>query len=62
MEVSDSRVVVERSVLGRSETRAFSLTSATKVEGRLSKDARVTVQFTNGDTAVYIIVRPEQKS
>lgn len=65
--LTDDKIGVMRTVLGKSsETRAFAITKATKVEGKLRVKMRVTVRFTKdedgeGDTAVHIIVRPTQK-
>ena len=63
--LTDSKITVNRTVLGKSsETRAFAITPATKVEGKLRVKLRVTVKFATEedvDTAVHIIVRVTQK-
>ncbi|HYP12853.1 MAG TPA: hypothetical protein VEQ63_02930 [Bryobacteraceae bacterium] len=60
-EVSSSRIVVNRAVLGKSpEARSFLITGETKVEGRLRVGARVTVGFRitpEGEVALRVIVR-----
>src|SRR5918993_3473815 len=62
-EFSDSRIVVNRAVLGKpAENREFLITAETKVEGRLRNGVRVTVGFKpteHGDVAMRIIVRPQ---
>jgi hypothetical protein len=62
-ELSGSRIVVNRAVLGKpAEHLAFAITSETKVEGDLRVAARVTVGYRNIEggepVAVRIIVRP----
>lgn len=61
VELSQSRIVVHRVVLGKpGEDRAFVMRSETKVEGRLRRGARVTVGFRmtdEGDVAMRVIVR-----
>ena len=57
---SSGRLTVSRNHLGKNESRSFVITQDTKVEGRLRKDARVTVRFRaseEGDVALHIIVR-----
>ena len=57
---TSEKLTVSRTVLGKNETRSFAVTSETKVKGRLSARARVTVRYTaddTGDTAVLIVVR-----
>lgn len=61
-ELPVERVTVERQVVGKpAETRTFVLRPETKIEGKLSQRARVTVGYTaceEGDVAMRIIVRP----
>jgi hypothetical protein len=61
-EFSAEKITVERVVLGKnSEKKTFAITQATKTEGKLAKNARVTVRFTSGEDggelALSIIVR-----
>jgi hypothetical protein len=59
--VAENSVTVTRSVPGKpDETRSFSITEETVVEGKLKAGARVTVGYTQseqGDLALRIIVR-----
>jgi hypothetical protein len=60
VESTPERLVVSRTVLGKTESRTFALTSDTKVEGQLALKARVTVRYAsddNGDTALLVVVR-----
>ncbi len=53
-------VIVGRTVRGKAESRTFSLTPHTKVEGKLALKVRVTVRYItddDGDTATLIVVR-----
>ena len=53
-------IVVGRTVRGKAESRTFSLTPQTKVEGKLALKVRVTVRYItddDGDTATLIVVR-----
>jgi hypothetical protein len=53
-------VIVGRTVRGKAESRTFSLTPHTKVEGKLVLKVRVTVRYItddDGDTATLIVVR-----
>jgi hypothetical protein len=53
-------IVVGRTVRGKAESRTFSLTPHTKVEGKLALKVRVTVRYItddDGDTATLIVVR-----
>lgn len=56
-----SRITVDRVQAGQpTESRSFQITAETKVEGRLRKSAKVTVQYLTGDqgdVALHIIVR-----
>jgi|SwirhisoilCB2_FD_contig_41_21460811_length_796_multi_2_in_0_out_0_3 hypothetical protein len=67
-ELPPGKIVVNRAVLGKTpENRTFTITSDTKVEGKLRMKARVTVGFRETDdgepVAMRIIVRPQnQKS
>jgi hypothetical protein len=64
-EMPEGKITVARSVLGSApETRSFIVTPETKIEGKLKVKVRVTVGFKpseNGDVAVRIIVRNQQK-
>ena len=65
-ELSDTQVTVSRTVLGnKRETRTFSITPETRIDGKPRIKSRVTVQFVSadegGDRAVHIIVRAAQK-
>ncbi|MEO8131199.1 MAG: hypothetical protein ABI822_29145 [Bryobacteraceae bacterium] len=59
------QIAVARTVLGKPpENRNFIINGETKVEGKLRLKARVTVGFKStpdGDLAVRIIVRPQDK-
>jgi hypothetical protein len=61
VESSPEKIVVSRTVLGKTETRSFLVTPDTKIEGQLSPRSRVTVRYASdeetGDTAVLIVVR-----
>lgn len=61
-ELSSEKITVSRTVLGkRAERRTFRINSDTRIEGKLSLKARVTVRFTaleDGDLALQILVRP----
>jgi hypothetical protein len=53
-------MVVGRTVRGKAESRTFSLTPQTKIEGKLAVKVRVTVRYItddDGDTATLIVVR-----
>lgn len=53
-------IVVGRTVRGKAESRTFSLTQQTKIEGKLAVRVRVTVRYItddDGDTATLIVVR-----
>ncbi len=57
---SSETIVVGRTVRGKPESRTFSLTPHTKIEGRLAVKVRVTVRYItddDGDTATLIVVR-----
>jgi predicted acyltransferase (DUF342 family) len=60
-EVSQEKISVSRTVLGKIEHRAFRITPETKVEGKLRAKVRVTVRYVtaeDGDVATQIVVRP----
>jgi hypothetical protein len=63
--LSESKVTVRRIVLGKeSDTRTFTITPETRIEGKLRLKARVTVQYVtddDGDRALHIIVRSSPK-
>ena len=62
MELSADRLTVERTVLGKSDQKKFTISPETKVEGTLKKGARVTVGYNpkaDEEVAVRIIVREE---
>jgi hypothetical protein len=53
-------MIVGRTVRGKAESRTFSLTPQTKIEGKLAIKVRVTVRYItddDGDTATLIVVR-----
>ena len=53
-------MMVGRTVRGKAESRTFSLTPQTKIEGKLAVKVRVTVRYItddDGDTATLIVVR-----
>ena len=63
-------IIVGRTVRGKAESRTFSLTPHTKIDGKLAVRVRVTVRYItddDGDTATLIVVRgsapkpPKQK-
>jgi hypothetical protein len=59
-ELSNGRITVSRTALGKTETRTFTINAETKVEGQLRTKVRVTVRFKKadeGEVAVHIIVR-----
>lgn len=61
VDMDSAKLSVARTVLGKEpEIHDFVLNSDTRVEGKLEKNARVTVGFKNtadGDVAVQVIVR-----
>ena len=63
--LSADKITVVRTVLGKnSDMRTFSITPATRVEGKLRLKVRVTVRYVkdeDGDRALHIIVRISQK-
>ena len=62
--LTDDKITVSRTVLGKSETRTFVISADTRVEGKLRVKVRVTVRFATGedtDRALHIIVRTTQK-
>jgi hypothetical protein len=66
VDLPPGKIVVNRAVLGKPpETRTFTITADTKVEGRLRTNTRVTVGFKVSDEgdpiAVRIIVRPQNQ-
>ena len=57
---SADTMIVGRTVRGKAESRTFSLTPQTKIEGKLAAKVRVTVRYItddDGDTATLIVVR-----
>jgi hypothetical protein len=57
---SAETIIVGRTVRGKAESRTFSLTPQTKIEGKLALRVRVTVRYISdddGDTATMIVVR-----
>ena len=57
---SAETMVVGRTVRGKAESRTFTLTPQTKIEGKLAVKVRVTVRYItddDGDTATLIVVR-----
>jgi hypothetical protein len=53
-------IIVGRTVRGKAESRTFSVTPQTKIEGKLAVKVRVTVRYItddDGDTATLIVVR-----
>jgi hypothetical protein len=57
---SAETIIVGRTVRGKAESRTFSLTPHTKIEGKLAVRVRVTVRYItddDGDTATLIVVR-----
>jgi hypothetical protein len=67
VDYAPDKITVARTILGKApETRSFTITSETKMEGKPRVKGRVTVGFKvdEGDVAVRIIVRnttPNQK-
>lgn len=62
--LTDDKITVSRTVLGKSEARTFVITTDTRVEGKLRVKVRVTVRFATEDEtdrALHIIVRTTQK-
>src|SRR5438128_1453354 len=64
-QLPEGKIGVSRTVLGKpAENRDFLIDGQTKIEGKLMLKARVTVGFKatpEGDVAVRIIVRPQEK-
>ena len=64
-QLPEGKIGVARTVLGKPpENRDFRIDGQTKIEGKLKLKARVTVGFKStpdGDVAVRIIVRPQEK-
>src|SRR3954447_8633735 len=64
-EMPEGKIAVARTVLGKPpENRSFLINSDTKIEGKLKLKARVTVGLKSapeGDLAIRIIVRPQEK-
>ena len=64
-QLPSGHIAVARTVSGKpAENRSFLINSETKIEGKLRLKARVTVGFKptpDGDLAVRIIVRPQEK-
>jgi len=64
-QMPEGKIAVERTVLGKPpENRSFLINTETKIEGKLRLKARVTVGFKptpDGDLAIRIIVRPQEK-
>jgi hypothetical protein len=59
-QVTSETIIVGRTVRGKAESRTFSLTRQTKIEGKLAVKVRVTVRYItddDGDTATLIVVR-----
>ena len=58
---TEENLTVVKTVLGKnSETRVFSVTKETRIEGKLKLKARVTVRYSHddeGNRALHIIVR-----
>lgn len=57
---SAETIIVGRTVRGKAESRTFSVTPQTKIEGKLAVKVRVTVRYItddDGDTATLIVVR-----
>lgn len=57
---SSETIMVGRTVRGKAESRTFSVTPQTKIEGKLAVKVRVTVRYftdDDGDTATLIVVR-----
>ncbi len=53
-------IIVGRTVRGKAESRTFTLTPHTKIDGKLALKVRVTVRYftdDDGDTATLIVVR-----
>jgi hypothetical protein len=64
-QLPEGKIAVARTVLGKpAELRNFLINNETKIEGKLKLKARVTVGFkstSEGDIAVRVIVRPQEK-
>ena len=64
-QMPEGKIAVARTVLGKPpENRSFLINNETKIEGKLKLKARVTVGFKttpDGDLAIRIIVRPQEK-
>ncbi|HKW98745.1 MAG TPA: DUF5666 domain-containing protein [Bryobacteraceae bacterium] len=62
--LSDDKITVFKSVLGKNSERTFLIDQKTRVEGKLRVKARVTVRYSaaeDGDHALHIIVRTSQR-
>lgn len=66
VEVAADHVIVSRTILGKTpEKRMFKINESTKVEGKMKQKSRVTIRFAtkeDGDTALAILVRSDQKN
>lgn len=64
VEISATKVTVSRTVLGKTEKRAFLIKPDTRIEGKLRVKVKVTVGFVTtdeGDVARLIVVLPNGK-
>ena len=64
VEVTATKVVVSRTVLGKTEKRAFLIKADTRIEGKLKVKVKVTVGFVTtdeGDVARLIVALPNGK-
>jgi len=60
--MSPTQIMVSRVVRGQPESRRFTMTPQTKVEGKLAVKVRVTVRYISdddGETATLIVVRSQ---
>ena len=65
IESTSEKITIARVVRGKTENRTFRVTPATKVEGKLRIQVRVTLRYAaseEGDTAILIVVRPPPQS
>jgi len=63
VELTEAKVTVSRTILGKTEKRTFLIKPDTRIEGKLKVKAKVTVGFVStddGDVARLIVVRPAQ--
>ena len=64
VELSETKIIVSRNVLGKTEKRTFLIKADTRIEGKLKMKEKVTVGFVTtdeGDIARLIVAHPNGK-